>query len=140
MTEREPRREPVSPGAGASRSSAAVVADLLEFLPDVVRMLVSVVRDPAVPAPAKYRAGVFLALGVSPVDAVPLLGQATVVAMVALAIKQLVDGAGEERLRRHWTGTDAGFRVVMLVADTGLRPRRMFGRAFKAAYGKAKGG
>lgn len=127
-------------GQGTERRSAAqVAAEAVSFLPDVVRMLVRVVQDPRVPRAAKYQAGAFLALGLSPVDAVPLLGEATIVAMVVLAVRQLVDGAGEDVLREHWSGSERGFRTLMLVVDTGLRPRRVLTRSFKAAYTKARG-
>jgi len=137
VTEPGPSGGPTDDGP-ERRSSAQVVAEVVAFLPDVARMFVRVVQDPRVPRTAKLQAAGLLALGLSPVDAIPVIGEATIVAMVALATRQLVEGAGEEILREHWSGSDRGFRTLMLVVDTGLRPRRMIARAFKAAYSRAR--
>lgn len=100
-------------------------AQLLRFVPDVVRMLAGVVRDPRVPNRAKVNASAFLALGLSPVDAVPVLGAMGLVASISLAVRALVKHAGDDVLREHWQGSDEGYRVVMAVIDAGVRPQRL---------------
>jgi uncharacterized membrane protein YkvA (DUF1232 family) len=101
------------------------VSQLVRFLPDVVRMLAGVVRDPRVPSRAKVKASAFLALGLSPVDAVPVLGAMGLVAGISLAVRALVKHTGDEVLREHWQGTDEGYRVVMTMIDVGVRPQRL---------------
>lgn len=102
------------------------------FLPDVARMFAGVIRDPRVPAVAKVQAGALLALGLSPIDAIPVVGQVELVAMIALAARQLVKHAGEDVLHEHWSGPEDGFRVVMLLVDAGLRPRKLLLRLLRS--------
>lgn len=104
---------------------AALVRQTLTMLPDIARLFAAVLRDPRVPRMAKLQAGALLAIGFSPIDAIPLLGQTELVAAIALAARQLVKHTDEALLREHWTGTDEGFRVLMLLVETGLRPGRM---------------
>ena len=95
------------------------------FLPDVARMFAGVLRDPRVPPLAKAQAAGLIAVGLSPLDSIPILGQVELVAAVALAARTLVKHAGEDVLRANWHGTDEGFRAVMLLVDAGLRPGRL---------------
>jgi uncharacterized membrane protein YkvA (DUF1232 family) len=110
--------------AGAEPDPPAA-SQLVRFLPDVVRMLAGVVRDPRVPSRAKVNASAFLALGLSPVDAVPVLGAMGLVASISLAVRALVKHTDDEVLREHWHGTDEGYRVVMTMIDVGVRPQRL---------------
>lgn len=125
-----------APSAGG-RPSAAVVAEVAAFLPDVVRMFAGVVRDERVPRADKVTAGAFLALGVSPLDAIPVVGEVQAVAMVLLATRQLVKAAGEDVLREHWRGSEQGFRTLLFLVETGLRPGRIFRRSFRLARERA---
>ncbi len=120
-----------------ARSSAERVADLVGFVTDVARMFAGVLRDDRVPRADKALAGAFLAAGLSPLDAIPVFGEAQVLAMTALATRQIVKAAGEDVLREHWQGTEQGFESLMFVVDTGLRPMRMFRRTFRRAYERA---
>ncbi len=95
------------------------------FLPDVARMFAGVVRDPRVPAIAKVQAAALLGLGLSPIDAIPFIGQLEMVGAIGLAARQLLKHTTPEVLREHWTGNDEGFRAVMMVVDVGLRPSRL---------------
>ncbi len=99
--------------------------DVLGSLPAIARMFAGVLRDPRVPRRAKVTAGALIAVGLSPIDAIPLLGQTELVAAIALAARQLLRHSDEAVLREHWTGTEQGFRAVLWLADTGLRPSRM---------------
>ncbi len=110
--------QPGRPPAGV------LVREVATFLPDIARLFARVLRDPRVPRVAKVQAGALLAIGFSPINAIPLLGQTELVAAVALAARQLVRHTDTELLRQHWTGTDKGFRTLMLLTETGLRPGR----------------
>lgn len=121
----------------APRPTAAVVAEVVSFLPDVVRMFAGVVRDERVPRADKVTAAAFLALGASPLDAIPVFGEVQAVAMVVLATRHLVKAAGEDVLREHWHGSEQAFEALMFVVDTGLRPGRMFRRSFRRARERA---
>lgn len=123
--------------APAPRSSAERVAELVGFVSDVATMFAGVLRDERVPRADKALAAAFLAAGLSPLDAIPVLGEAQVLAMTALATRQIVKAAGEDVLREHWRGSERGFESLLFVVDTGLRPMRMFRRTFRRAYERA---
>lgn len=115
ISQAEPERPPLP----------VLARQTLSMLPDVARLFAAVLRDPRVPRAAKLQAGALLAIGFSPIDAIPFLGQTELVAAIALAARQLVKHTDEALLREHWTGTDQGFGVLMLLVETGLRPGRM---------------
>ncbi|MGH3745621.1 MAG: hypothetical protein ACRDTP_12245 [Mycobacteriales bacterium] len=118
-------------------SSAARVADIAAFVTDVAKMFAGVLRDERVPRADKALAGAFLAAGLSPLDAIPVFGEAQMLAMTALATRQIVKAAGEDVLREHWQGSEQGFSSLLFVVDTGLRPMRMLRRSFRRAYERA---
>jgi len=105
-----------------------LLTEVLLFLPDVARMFTAVVRDERVPRGAKLRAAALLALGATPLDVIPVVGQLELAAAVGLAARQLVKHAGEDVLREHWAGTDEGYQVLMLLVASGLWPRRLLRR------------
>jgi uncharacterized membrane protein YkvA (DUF1232 family) len=101
------------------------VGPLWHLLPELLRMLAGVVRDPRVPPIAKVQASALVALGLSPIDAVPLLGTVGLIASVALATRTLVKHTDEEVLRAHWQGSDEGFRMMLVLVEAGVHPRRL---------------
>jgi uncharacterized membrane protein YkvA (DUF1232 family) len=102
-----------------------LAAGTLRMLPHLGKLFAGVVRDPRVPRIAKVQAGALVAIGLSPIDAIPVLGQTELVAAIALAARQLLKHSDEAVLRDHWTGTDRQFRTLLWLADTGLHPGRM---------------
>ncbi|HEX7354205.1 MAG TPA: hypothetical protein VF288_05160 [Mycobacteriales bacterium] len=124
--------------SGEVRPAAARVADVALFVADVAKMFAGVLRDERVPGSDKALAAAFLAAGLSPLDAIPVFGEAQLLAMTALATRQIVKAAGEDVLREHWQGSEQGFASLMFVVDTGLRPMRMFRRSFGRAFERAR--
>lgn len=119
------------PGAQPAEPAARLLAEAVRFVPDVARLLARVIADPRVPAAAKVQAGALLALGLSPLDLVPVLGQLEAVAALALAARRLADAAGQDVLREHWVGSDEGYAVLMALVASGLRPRRLLWRLLR---------
>lgn len=77
-------------------------------LPNLLKLLGRLMRDPRVPARSKAFAGMALAYVASPVDVipdfVPLLGQADDVMIAVFALHHLIRTAGEEVVVEHWDG------------------------------------
>lgn len=121
--------------SAGSSADPAVAAQLLRFFPDVLRLLSGVARDPRVPRRAKTIAASFVALGLSPVDAVPVLGAVGLVVTVSLAVRALLEHAGEEVLEEHWHGSDEGLRLVRALAAAGPRPRRVAWHLIRRRHG-----
>jgi uncharacterized membrane protein YkvA (DUF1232 family) len=90
------------------------------FVPDVVRLLRSLARDPSLGPAARRRLGLLLAYLALPIDlvpdVVPVLGYADDVIVIALVLRSLVRRGGADTLDRHWTGTPVGLRVVRRLA------------------------
>ena len=96
------------------------LASAKAFVPDVVRLLRGLVRDPATSRGARVRLGVLLVYLASPIDLVPdfipVLGYADDVIVVSLVLRGVVRRAGEEALSRHWSGSDEGLALVRRLA------------------------
>ncbi len=98
------------------------------ILPNLVKLVTRLVRDPRVPRRHRMLALGALAYVVSPIDlipdAVPLLGPLDDVLVVALALRRLIHGAGPEIVDEHWDGGDSALETVDTVIDwvVGLAP------------------
>lgn len=90
------------------------------FVPDVIRLLRGLVRDPATMRGTRVRLGVLLVYLASPIDLVPdfipVLGYADDVIVVSLVLRGVVRRAGAEALSRHWSGSDEGLAFVRRLA------------------------
>lgn len=108
------RRSPDTPG----------LRDALRLLPEVVRLLRRLVRDPGLPRGIRVRLWLLLGYLVLPIDLVPdfipVLGYADDAILVALVLRGVVRRAGPEALAAHWSGTREGLAVVHRLA--GLSP------------------
>lgn len=111
-------RQAVVGGADVVNSHWATLRELLPHLPSLLRALVV---DPRVPAHAKAVTAAALAYAALPVG--PRLGRlpGTPVAasgMIALLLagRHLIAAAGYELVRERWSGTDAGFGLLIVLA------------------------
>jgi uncharacterized membrane protein YkvA (DUF1232 family) len=95
-------------------------ASVLRLLGDVILLLKDLATDPRVPRADKIVAGLALGYLVSPVDLIPdwLLGvgQADDLAVIALAVRRLLNGAGYDLIYELWRGSDEGLAMVLTLA------------------------
>ena len=95
-------------------------AGLLRTVGDVILLLKDLAVDPRVPRADKIVAGIAAAYLVSPVDLVPDwlpgVGQADDLAVIAMAFRRLLNGAGYELIYELWRGTDEGLALVLTLA------------------------
>jgi len=110
MTE-EPRRirpDDVIPPGGESIQARQLVKDAVFMLPNLVKLVGRLLKDPRVPRRSKVALGLAAAYVVSPIDLVPefipVLGWADDVIFVLYAIDSLIDRAGPEIVEEHWDG------------------------------------
>jgi uncharacterized membrane protein YkvA (DUF1232 family) len=96
------------------------VGALLRIVGDVVLLLKDLATDPRVPRADKMVAGLAAAYLVSPVDIVPDwlpgIGQADDIAIIMLAFRRLLTGAGYDVIYELWRGTDEGLALVLTLA------------------------
>lgn len=122
-------RSPAAGPSGVSLRPAAGGADvayshwgtLRELLPHVPALLRALLVDPRVPVHAKALSGAAVLYAALPVG--PRIGRmpGTHVALSGMlsllfAGRHLIAAAGYELVRERWTGTDAGFGLLIVLA------------------------
>jgi uncharacterized membrane protein YkvA (DUF1232 family) len=94
--------------------------ELVRFLPDLARLLGRVAKDRRVPWHAKAVAAGAVAYVASPVDLIPdvfgKVGQMDDLYIVTKALRYLFNSAGYDLVREHWSGSDDGFTLLLVVA------------------------
>lgn len=110
MTE-EPRKvhpDDVLPPEGASIQSRKLISDAAKMLPNLVKLVARLIKDPRVPRRSKIALGLAFAYVASPIDiipeVVPVLGWADDLLLLMLAIDALIERAGREVVEEHWDG------------------------------------
>lgn len=110
MTE-EPRRvqpDDVLPPEGGSLQSRKLVSDAVTLLPNLIKLVGRLLKDPRVPRRSKIALGLAAAYVASPIDiipeVIPVLGWADDLLLLMLTIDALIDRAGKEVVEEHWDG------------------------------------
>ena len=111
MTNEEPRRvrpDEVLPPEGKSLQARKLVTDAVLMMPNIVKLIGRLLRDPRVPRRAKITLGLAAAYTLSPIDlipeVIPVIGWADDVILVLFAIDSLIERAGPELVSEHWDG------------------------------------
>jgi uncharacterized membrane protein YkvA (DUF1232 family) len=111
----------------ARRESRRVdLRELLRLVPDLVRLVTRLARDPSLPRGVRVRLVLLLGYLALPIDLVPdvipVVGYADDVVVVALVLRSVVRRAGVEPVERHWPGTDVGLAAVLRLAGVTPEP------------------
>ncbi len=98
------------------RPSRAVAGPMLRMIPDLVRLVRSLIADPGTPRSVKVTLGGLLVYLLSPIDLIPDfipgLGSVDDLAVAAFVLRWAGRRVGLEGLRTHWTGTETGFELL----------------------------
>ncbi len=100
------------------------VADLLFLLPDLVVLLIRLMRDSRVPLGAKLIAGAGVAYILSPVDLIPEvifgpIGLIDDLLVVSAALSRLIESVHPDLLRHHWPGQGDALDAIRRVTSWG---------------------
>jgi uncharacterized membrane protein YkvA (DUF1232 family) len=99
------------------RSDARALAG---FIPDCVVLVQRLMRDPRVPRRRKLALALLVAYLVLPIDLVPdfipVAGQLDDAILLALVLRGLIRGGGEELLRHHWPGPERSLALISRAA------------------------
>ncbi len=102
------RPDEVLPPDGTSLQGRQLVTDAVLMMPNIIKLVGRLLRDPRVPRRAKISLGLAAAYVASPVDllpeVIPVIGWADDVVIVMFAIDSLIDRAGSEIVEEHWDG------------------------------------
>jgi uncharacterized membrane protein YkvA (DUF1232 family) len=123
---------PVVPGAGSD------LRDVLLAFPDLVMLLVRLLRDPRVAVGDKAVALVGVAYVLSPLDLMPVwlfgpLGALDDLIVVAATLSRIVNHVHPDVVRSHWSGQGDALRLIQRATDwsearLGKRLRGVLGR------------
>ncbi|QBR90908.1 DUF1232 domain-containing protein [Nocardioides euryhalodurans] len=99
-----------------ARPDELTAAEALRLVPDVVRLLGRLARDPDLGWGLRLWLLGLLAYLAMPIDLVPdvipVIGYADDAVVVVLALRAVARRAGPEALRRHWPGSADGLAAV----------------------------
>lgn len=133
MTE-EPRRvqpDDVLPPEGRSIQSRKLVTDAVSLVPNLIKLISRLVKDPRVPRRSKIALGLAAAYVASPIDlipeVIPVLGWADDLLFMMLAIDSLIERAGKEVVEEHWDGPVDLLSVIreVIAAARMVLPKRI---------------
>lgn len=105
--------------------------DAVLALPNILKLLVRLLRDPRVDRRRRLVALGAVAYAVSPVDlipeVIPILGKMDDLVVAILAVRMLLDGAEEDLLAEHWDGPPEVLEIFddLVGWVAGLVPRRV---------------
>ncbi|GGQ19850.1 YkvA family protein [Streptomyces mutabilis] len=102
------------------RPRGSLFTEAIRLLPDLLRLIPRLARDPDLPRGARVRLWLLLAYLAMPIDLVPdfipVLGYADDAIVVAAVLRAIVRRASPHALNRHWPGTDDGLAAVRRLA------------------------
>lgn len=125
------RPDEILPPDGKSIQGRQLVADAVFMMPNIVKLVGRLLRDPRVPRRAKITLGLAAAYVASPIDlipeVIPVIGWADDVLILMFAIDSLIDRAGEEIVTEHWDGPGDLLSLVRDVVglSRNLVPKRL---------------
>lgn len=103
----------------ALRPKGVTVRDIIGVIPDVLRLLRSVIGDRSTPLDMRLVLIGLMAWILSPIDLIPefipVLGPLDDVVVAVAAMRHVRRRVGTDELRRRWVGTDDGFALLVRV-------------------------
>lgn len=125
------RPDEVLPPDGRSIQGRKLMTDAVFMMPNIVKLVGRLLKDPRVPRRAKITLGLAAAYVASPVDLipeiVPVIGWADDIIILMFALDSLIERAGEEVVQEHWDGPGDLLSLVRDVVglSRNLVPRRL---------------
>ena len=104
------------------RPKGVSVRDLIGLIPDILRLLRSLIGDRSAPLDVRLVLVGLVAWILSPIDLIPefipVLGPMDDVVVAIVAMRYVRRRVGTADLRRRWSGSDAGFAMLVTVIGT----------------------
>ena len=105
------------------RDARAIARETILLIPNIVKLLARITRDPRVSVKRKTFAAAAMIYVVSPIDLIPDfiagIGQLDDLIVVAIALNHLIDGAGREIVEEHWDGSEDSLDLVLAATEWG---------------------
>lgn len=125
------RPDEVLPPNGKSLQARQLVTDAVLMMPNIIKLVGRLLKDPRVPRRAKITLGLAAAYVASPIDilpeAIPVIGWADDVLIIMFAIDSLIDRAGDDVVAELWDGPGDLLALVRDVVglSRSIMPRRI---------------
>jgi uncharacterized membrane protein YkvA (DUF1232 family) len=125
------RPDEVLPPNGQSIQGRQLVTDAVLMMPNIIKLIGRLLRDPRVPRRAKITLGLAAAYVASPIDlipeVIPVIGWADDVLVLMFAIDSLIERAGDEIVEELWDGPGDLLSLVRDVVglSRNLVPKRL---------------
>jgi uncharacterized membrane protein YkvA (DUF1232 family) len=104
-------------GLALLRPKGVPLRELIRVVPDVIRLLRSIIGDRGAPADVRVVLTFLLVWIISPIDLipefVPVVGPLDDVVVAAVALRYARRRLGVEDLRRRWAGSSDGFAFLV---------------------------
>jgi uncharacterized membrane protein YkvA (DUF1232 family) len=101
------------------RPKGVAVREVLAIVPDVLRLLRSLIGDRSAPLDVRVVLVVLVAWIISPIDLIPdfipVLGPIDDIVVAVVAMRFVRRRMGVEDLRRRWSGSGEGFALLLRV-------------------------
>jgi len=105
------------------RDVRAIALETALLVPNIVKLLARITRDPRVSVKRKTFAAAAMVYVISPIDLIPDfiagVGQLDDLIVVAIALNHLIDGAGREIVEEHWDGSEDSLDLVLAATEWG---------------------
>ncbi len=105
------------------RDARAIAHEAILMIPNIVKLLGRIARDPRVSVKRKTFAVAAMIYVVSPIDLIPDfiagIGQLDDLIVVAIALNHLIDGAGRGIIEEHWDGSADSLDLVLAATEWG---------------------
>jgi uncharacterized membrane protein YkvA (DUF1232 family) len=105
------------------RPRGVPVGDIIRVIPDVLRLLRSLITDGSVPLDVRVVLVGLMAWIISPIDLIPefipVLGPLDDVVVAVVAMRYVRRRVGIADLRSRWTGTPEGFTLLARLIGSG---------------------
>ena len=107
------------------RPKGVTVRELVGLIPDILRLLRSLIGDRTAPSDVRLVLLGLVAWILSPIDLIPefipVLGPLDDVGVAIVAMRYVRRRVGTADLRLRWTGSDAGFAMLLRVIGSDRR-------------------
>jgi uncharacterized membrane protein YkvA (DUF1232 family) len=99
------------------RPSRALAGPAIRLIPDLVRLVRSLLADPRSPTRVKFALAGLLVYLVSPIDLIPdfipVLGSMDDLVITAIVLRWAGRRIGVGQLRAHWSGSETSFSLLL---------------------------
>ncbi len=112
----------LAPDGKSVKPYSTVIRESLLALPNLVKLMYRLLRDPRVPGRSKALVVMTLGYLVTPIDLIPdipVIGQTDDLLLIAFSLNHLIKQSGPAIVVEHWDGSQDVLAIVQTLVDFG---------------------